>query len=109
MDAAELARTWIEAWNAGAPEGIPLAEDFCHTSPFGRIEGRETYLEWMRPMTGEGAVPLTIRRVLGGDEEAVVHYEIGMLSGTVAACDWIRVKEGRITDIHSFYDATDMR
>jgi predicted SnoaL-like aldol condensation-catalyzing enzyme len=109
MDAAELARIWIEAWSAGAPEGIPLTEDFTHTSPFGRIEGRETYLEFMQPMTGEGAVPLTIVRVIREGDEAVVHYEMHLGSGPVHACDWIRAADGGIAEIHSFYDATDMR
>lgn len=109
MDPTELARAWIEAWNAGAPEGIPMTEGFTHTSPFGRIAGRETYLEWMQPMTGEGAVPLRIHRIIGDGRDAVVHYEIQHSSGPVQACDWLVTDGDQISEIHSFYDATAMR
>jgi hypothetical protein len=35
------ANYWIECWNNGTPDLIPLAEDFSHTNPFGHVEGRD--------------------------------------------------------------------
>ncbi len=49
---AELAVGWIEAWIRMDLEWLKerLAPDFVHTSPFGRLEGRDFYLEkvWVR-------------------------------------------------------------
>jgi hypothetical protein len=109
MDGAErLARVWIEGWNAGKPYDIPLAADFSHSSPFGKIEGREKYLEWMKPMIGKGP-ELRIVKTLGTGDEAVIRYEMRTPAGTVACCDWVEIRDGEIAAITSFYDATSLR
>lgn len=46
-NAERLALLWIELWNRNKPDDIPLAESFVHCSPFGRVEGREVYLDWV--------------------------------------------------------------
>jgi hypothetical protein len=107
--AAALARLWIESWSIGDPSPIPLAKDFAHTSPFGRIEGRDAYLSFMEPMIGEGAPPLQVVRVLSHGYEAVIHYRIELPGGLLDACDWVKVARGQITEIHAFYDATRLR
>ena len=43
--AKRLAHRRIETSDRGAPSTLPLADNFVHVSPFGRIEGRERYLE----------------------------------------------------------------
>ncbi len=107
--AAALAREWIEAWIAGTPHKLPLAESFTHSSPFGTIEGRDTYFEWMKPMLERGSPPMKIVKVLGGEDEAVVWYDLTLPSGEVPCCDWVHVRDGKIAAITSFYDATNMR
>ena len=104
-----LAKVWIECWNAGTPGLIPLAENFVHTSPFGCIEGRQTYLDWMKPMTGQQVTPLKILRTLSNSNEATIHFEMQTPKGLIQVCDWIVVEDGQITEIHSFYDATELR
>jgi len=49
---AELAVGWIEAWIRMDMEWLRqrLAPDFVHVSPFGRLEGRESYLATVEPM-----------------------------------------------------------
>ena len=108
-DAASLARLWIEAWNEGAPDRIPLAESFVHTSPFGRVAGRETYLEWVKPLAAQNVTTLTIRRVLASGDSAAIHFEMTTPKGPVEVCDWVVVSDGEIQEIHSFYDATLLR
>ncbi len=48
-EAERLARAWIDGWNAGKPDQIPLAAEFVHSSPFGTVAGRDKYLEWVKP------------------------------------------------------------
>ena len=107
-EATRLARAWIEGWIEGDPYGIPLAAGFTHTSPFGTIEGREKYLEWMKPMIGKGPA-LEIVKTLGQGDEAAIWYEMQAPSGTIACCDWVHVRDGEIAAITSFYDATSLR
>lgn len=107
--AVALARTWIECWNEGTPDLIPLAESFTHTSPYGRVEGRETYLDWVKPLAGQNVTRLKILRTLSSSNEAVVHFEMHTPKGLIQVCDWVVVEDGQITEIHSFYDATELR
>ena len=71
-----LAITWIDLWNKGQPDAIPLAETFVHTSPFGRTEGRQYYLETVKPMAKRNVTSLKIPRTHGGSNEAVIHFEM---------------------------------
>ena len=109
--AETLARIWIESWNAGAPERIPLAQHFVHTSPFGRIDGKDVYLDWMQSATDGGVAKLKILRTMedSSSNQATIHFEMETASGPVQACDWIVAENGEITEIHSFYDATNLR
>ena len=107
--AETLARVWIERWNEGTPDLIPLAENFTHTSPFGRVEGRQTYLDWVKPLAKQNVTELRILRTLSSSNEAVIHFEMQTPKGSIQGCDWVVVEDGQITEIHSFYDATGLR
>ena len=104
-----LARRWIECWNEGDPDRIPLAENFAHSSPFGRVEGRQKYLDWVKPLAAQNVAELTILRILEGPHQACVHFEMKTPKGRIPVCDWVVVDGGEITEIHSFYDATLLR
>lgn len=106
--AQELARLWIDCWNKGRPDAIPLADGFTHTSPFGRVEGRDAYLAWVKPLAAENVADLTIRRIMGAGDQAAIHFVMQTPSGPVECCDWVTVKAGEITEIHSFYDASGL-
>lgn len=107
--AETLAKVWIERWNESTPDLIPLADNFTHTSPFGRVEGRQTYLDWVKPMAERNVTQLRIIRTLSSSNEAVIHFEMQTPKGLIQVCDWIVVKDGQITEIYSFYDATELR
>ena len=108
-DAKTLARMWIEGWIAGKPDDIPLADSFTHTSPFGRVEGREKYLAWVKPMAAENVVSLKIERIMGEGDEAAIHFIHETPKGPRPAVDWLVCKDGKILEIQSFYDAIELR
>lgn len=107
--AKDLAHQWIDGWIKGDPDSIPLAENFIHTSPFGRLEGRDHYLEIVKPMAAENVADLKIIKVLGEGNEAVIWFNMHHPNGIIPSCDWIRTEGGKIVEIQSFYDATDLR
>jgi hypothetical protein len=108
QSAEALAKTWIEYWNQSKPDEIPLDENFTHTSPYGTITGRETYLNWVKPLAALNVTQLNILRIIADDNQAVVHFQMNTPIKPIQACDWITTKDGKITEIHSFYDATNL-
>ena len=108
LSAEELARIWIEYWNEGRPDDIPLAEDFKHTSPFGQVQGRQEYLQWVKPLAAKNVADLTIKRIIVAGDEAAIHFEMQTPEGPVQVCDWVSVHMGLITEIYSFYDARNL-
>ena len=107
-ESERLARAWIDGWNAGKPEAIPLATDFSHTSPLGVIKGREKYLAQVKPMAAKNVISLRIVNIVSGDDEAAVWYEVTTPNGLLQACDWVRTENEVIVAITSFYDATHL-
>ncbi len=107
----ELARGWIEAWIRMDMGWLRahLAPDFVHESPFGRLEGRDPYLATVEPMARKSVVELVIRDVIASGERAAIWFENRTPSGVVDTCDWLRVEDGVITEIRSFYDTAKVR
>lgn len=108
-NAARLARAWISGWIEGRPYEIPLAPNFTHSSPFGVLEGRDRYMEFMKPVIENGSPPMEIVKVVGGDDEAAIWYTMAVQGEAIACCDWVRVERDQIVEITSFYDATKLR
>lgn len=106
-----LAHAWYEAWGEGDVERVRtlLAPSFVHTSPFGRLEGRDHYLEVVEPMSRDSVVRLTVHEMVLGDGIAVVRFTNETRNGSVESCDWIRVRDGFITEVRSFYDSGSIK
>lgn len=109
MTAEQLARLWIDCWNEGRPDDIPLAEDFTHSSPYGTVSGREAYLEWVKPLAAANVADLRVIRVLGGKEEAAIWFEMDSGERVVKTVDWVQVRGSEIASIQSFYDPTGLK
>ncbi len=108
---AELARGWIEAWIRMDMEWLRerLAPDFVHTSPFGRLEGRDPYLATVEPMARKSVQELVIRDVIASGNQAAIWFENRTPNGVVQSCDWVRVENDRIEEVRSFYDSAAVR
>lgn len=108
---ADLAVLWIEAWIKMDMDWLRrhLAPDFVHVSPFGRLEGREHYLETVEPMARKSVMRLEIRNVVGRGNQAAVRFENHTPNGIVESCDWVRIDGDQIKEIRSFYDSALIR
>ena len=104
FESEKLARAWIDGWNAGKPESLPLAENFTHTSPLGVLSGRKKYLDKIIPMAAKNVTTLKIIRMLSREGEAAMIFEMGTPNGPVQVSEWIKTHKGEITEITSFYD-----
>ncbi len=110
-DAEALAVGWIEAWIRMDLAWLRrhLAPDFVHTSPFGRLEGRDPYLETVEPMARKSVRELKVRDVIASGDRAAIWFENHTPSGVVQTVDWVRVADGVIREIRSFYDTAAVR
>jgi ketosteroid isomerase-like protein len=108
---ADLARGWIEAWIRMDLQWLRerLAPEFVHTSPFGRLEGREAYLTVVEPMARKSVQELEIKQIIATGDQAAVWFENRTPMGVVPSCDWVRTRDGLITEIQSFYDSARVR
>jgi ketosteroid isomerase-like protein len=108
---AELAVGWIEAWIRMDMGWLKerLAPDFVHTSPFGRLEGRDFYLQTVEPMARKSVQQLEVKDVIAGENQAAVWFENRTAGGVIPSCDWVRIEDGLITEIQSFYDSVKVR
>lgn len=108
---SELAAGWIKAWIRMDMEWLKerLAPDFVHTSPFGRLEGRDFYLKTVEPMARKSVRELKIKDVIASGDQAAVWFENRTPKGVIPSCDWVRVEDGLITEIQSFYDSALVR
>ena len=108
---AELAVGWIEAWIRMDMEWLRqhLAADFVHVSPFGKLEGRDTYLATVEPLARKSVMELVIKDVIAGDTQAAVWFENRTPKGGIPSCDWVRIEDDRIQAIQSFYDSALVR
>lgn len=108
---AELAVGWIEAWINFDMEWLRrrLAPDFVHVSPFGRLEGRESYLATVEPMARKSVMELKVKDVIASGDRAAVWFENRTPNGVVESCDWVRVEDDLIKEIRSFYDSATIR
>ena len=109
--AGERAVGWIEAWVRMDLDWLRerLSEDFVHTSPFGRLEGRDIYLSTVAPLAEKSVQELTIKDVIVGEGQAAIWFENRTAEGVIPSCDWVRVEAGRIKEIQSFYDSAAVR
>jgi hypothetical protein len=48
---------------------------------------------------------IAVRDVISGEDKAAITYELETPKGTVEACDWIFVENGRIREVNSYYDS----
>ncbi len=108
---AALARGWIEAWIRMDLDWLAenLAPDFVHTSPFGRLTGRDHYLATVEPLARKSVNELAIRDVVADGDRAAVRFDNRTGAGTIPTCDWIRVENDRIAEVWSFYDPGAVR
>lgn len=107
----ELARLWIESWNTMDMDWLrrQLAPDFVHTSPFGRLAGRDHYLATVEPMARKSVTDLRIVDVIASGDRSAIWFDNITPNGPVPSCDWLRIENDLIKEIQSFYDSSRIR
>lgn len=96
----KVAETWLQAFQEKDISVVNLAEGFSHASPFGVVEGRDTYLDMVRG--NEAAffdVELEVQDIIAEGEKVAIRY---LINGN-EACDVVYVEGEQIAKIFSYY------
>jgi len=106
-----LIEKWFKLWYEGNYENLPLAEDFSHTSPFGTIEGKETYLDLVRENEDKFlGYTFTIHDSLFGEDSACVRYTGSQGEEfSLDVSEWYYAEKGLIKSIVSYYHIGEIR
>lgn len=81
----ELVTTWFKCWETGNLEDLPITDSFTHQSPFGTINGKQTYLD-----------------LVAGNKEKFLGYTFELLDAIYdkdKACVRYKAKQGTNFDL----------
>ena len=109
MSYQAIAEEFLLTFAAGEYNKPQLAQNLKHYSPLGVFNNRDEFLAAC-PQDSEKTVnKLEIVQSIEQENVVCVRYVKTTPVGDVPSCDWMTVENGQITEIHSFYDATDLR
>ena len=111
MNTIHLVKEWFNKWESGEYLKLRLSDNFKHTSPFGTIDGKETYLNLVRDNEDKFlGHTFTIHDIIEGDGKACVRYTTNQ--GTDFSMDvseWFYIKDDKIDQIFSYYHIGEIR
>lgn len=96
----KIAEDWFGAFQTKDISKLKLAVDFVHISPFGEVNGRETYLNLIKE-SPEAFFSSEIKIIDIFDCED--KFSIRYLVDDRPACDCIYIENGEIKKIYSYY------
>ena len=102
-----VVKQWIECWNSGNVDDLPIADDFCHTSPFGTIESKARYMEIVNKNRQDflGNQLTVTAQIQEGDQVCIQFEQKNANTGLeMTVCEWYWIEGDKITAIRSFYN-----
>ncbi len=110
MTAAQLVKSWFDTWARGHFHDLPLTDSFTHTSPFGTINGKKSYLEVVEGNRDKFlGYAFNIHDSLYGDGHACVRYTAAQGDFRLDVSEWFYFKENLIDRICSYYHIGEIR
>ncbi len=111
MTIKQLIEQWFNAWNNGNFRDIPVTEDFQHTSPFGTIEGKKTYLNVVEENREKFlGYTFEIHDAIYEENHACVRYTARQGADfSLDVSEWYYLKDGLIGSIVAYYHIGEIR
>lgn len=105
MEIKRLTRKWFEIWDKGNFRDIPVHDDFQHSSPYGTVSGKATYLELVESNRDKflGNQFIFHDQIFEG-ERACIRYTMQSFAFSMEVSEWIYSREGLISKIVSYYN-----
>ena len=105
MTAELLVRLWFDCWEHGNFEALPIAPEFKHTSPYGTIENRNSYLEIVRANRDKFlGHRFEIHDIFYDSDRVCVRYSALKKNFRLEVSEWHYIKSGMIQEIIAYYN-----
>ena len=105
MNSEALIREWYSKWESGDFLKLPLKPDFTHSSPFGKIEGRDAYLKIVEENKDKFlGYKFQIHEIISGKDKASVRYTAKQGNELkLDVSEWFYFENGLIREIKAYY------
>lgn len=110
MSTETLVKTWFEKWQNGDFLNLPVADNFQHTSPFGTIKGKDTYMRLVKDNKDKFLdYNFEIHDAMYGEKNACVRYTAVQGDFNLDVSEWYYVKGDLIEEIVAYYHIGEIR
>jgi hypothetical protein len=106
----EIIKDWFKKWELGDFVNLPLAEQFKHTSPFGVIKGKETYLNLVKSNKDKFlGHQFEIIDELYEDNKGCIRYKAIQGDFSLDVSEWHYIENNLIIEIVAYYHIGEIR
>ena len=102
-----IIQQWLDCWQTGQIDQLPIGDDFQHTSPFGTIKGKRRYLEVVNNNLDDflNNTLTVVAHIAQGDQVCVQFEQTNAKTGLkMTVCEWYQLAGNQIRSIRSFYN-----
>lgn len=105
MSTKELVKSWFQKWETGDFMHLPITENFSHTSPYGTINGKDSYTDLVESNLDKFlGHTFIIHDELYGEDHACVRYTGIKGDFRLEVSEWYYIKNGLIEKIVAYYN-----
>lgn len=106
----QLIHLWFTIWESGNYLELPISNDFCHTSPFGTIEGKENYIDLIKANEDKFlGYKFQLLDEIYYEFKACVRYSCTQNDFELEVSEWYEIKDSLISKIIAYYHIGDIR
>lgn len=111
MGTKKIVEEWFEKWNKGDIVNLPISENFKHTSPFGTIDGKKTYLDLVNENKDKFlGYTFVIHDRIYEKVKACVRYTAKQGKDfSLDVSEWYYVEDNLINEIVAYYHIGEIR
>ncbi|MEZ2414453.1 nuclear transport factor 2 family protein [Muriicola sp. E247] len=111
MKTAEVVSDWFNKWEEGDFMNLPITDKFEHTSPFGTISGKDTYLALVKNNRDKFLnQSFKLHDSFYGDDKACVRYTASQGKDfKLEVSEWYYFKGDLIDKITAYYHIGEIR
>ena len=110
MELQELVERWFKQWEEGDFLSLPISDNFKHTSPYGKINGKKTYIELVSSNKDKFlGHKFQIHDTLYGEKTACIRYTAIQGDFRLEVSEWHYIKDHLIEEIVAYYNIEEER
>ena len=111
MNIEETIQRWFTSWENGDFLNLPISDNFKHTSPFGKIEGKKAYIDLVEKNRDKFlGYRFEIHDMINGQNKSCVRYTaIQGEEFRLDVSEWHYLKNNLIEEIVAYYHIGEIR